>query len=259
MGEIVGFLTTPLDGFRGGGIWTTITTIHGALQAIGLALLVLFFVVGIAKTCGNIAELKRPEIAVKLFIRFILAKAAVTWGLELMLALFNVAQGIIATILGAVGFSTGTPAVLPPEMVTAIEDVGFLDSVPLWAITILGGLAVTILSFIMILSVYGRFFKLFIFTAISPIPLSAFAGESSQSVGVAFIKSYAAVCLEGAVIVLACVIYSAFAAAPPVVDSTAAVATQVWGYVGELIFNFLVLVGMVKMADRLTREFMGLG
>ena len=176
-----------------------------------------------------------------------------------MLALFNIAQGIIATILGAVGFSAGTPAVLPPEMVVAIEGVGFLDSIPLWAITILGGLAVTILSFIMILSVYGRFFKLFIFTAISPIPLAAFAGESSQSVGVAFIKSYAAVCLEGAVIVLACVIYSAFAAAPPVVDGTAAVATQVWGYVGELIFNFLVLVGMVKMADRLTREFLGLG
>jgi hypothetical protein len=258
MGEIVGLLTTSPTEFRGGGIWDVIVSIHGAVQAIGLALLVLFFVVGIAKTCGNIAEIKRPEMAVKLFIRFILAKAAVTYGLELMMALFSIVQGLIETILATVGFSGTGGSVLPTGMVTAIEDIGFLDSIPLWAITILGGLAITVLSFIMILSVYGRFFRLYIFTAIAPIPLSTFAGESSQSVGIAFIKSYAAVCLEGAIIVLACIIYTAFASSPPAVDPSAAVITQVWGYIAELIFNLLVLVGMIKMADRLVREFMGL-
>jgi hypothetical protein len=258
MGEIVGLLTTSPTDFRGGGIWDAIVTIHGAVSAIGLALLVLFFVVGIAKACGNIAELKRPEVAIKLFIRFILAKTAVTYGLELMVALFTIVQGLITTILSSIGFSGTSTTVLPPEMIASIESIGFLDSIPLWAITILGGLAITILSFIMILSVYGRFFRLFIFTAIAPVPLSTFAGESSQSVGIAFLKSYAAVCLEGAIIVLACIIYSLFAASPPTVDPSAAVITQVWGYIAELIFNSLVLVGMVKMADRLTREFMGL-
>ena len=73
-----------------------------------------------------------------------------------------------------------------------------------------------------------------------------------------YIKSYCAVCLEGAIIVLACVIFSVFASSPPVVDTSAAAVTQVWGYVGELIFNMLVLVGAVKMADRVVREMMGL-
>lgn len=74
----------------------------------------------------------------------------------------------------------------------------------------------------------------------------------SSSIGVAFLKSYAAICLEGCVIVLACVIFSAFASSPPAIaDDTLAAATIVWNYVGELIFNMLVLVGAIKMSDRI--------
>lgn len=258
MGEVVGLLTTSPADFRGGGIWDVILTIHGAVQGIALALLVLFFLVGMVKACGSFAELKRPEHVLKLFVRFILAKAAVTYGLELMLAFIDVVQGLMATIMSAAGFSATEGAALPEEMVTAIESAGFLESIPLWAVTLLGGLFITVLSFIVILAVYGRFFKLYMYTAIAPIPLSTFAGEPSQPVGKSFVRSYAAVCLEGAIIMLACIIFSLFASAPPAVDATAPVVTQVWGYIGELIFNLLVLVGMVKMSDRIVREMMGL-
>lgn len=258
MGEVVGLLTTSPADFKGGGIWDVILTIHGAVQGIALALLVLFFLVGMVKTCGSFAELKKPEHVLKLFVRFILAKAAITYGLELMLAFIDVVQGLMATIMSAAGFSATEGAALPEEMVTAIESAGFLESIPLWAVTLLGGLFITVLSFIVILTVYGRFFKLYMYTAISPIPLSTFAGEPSQSVGKSFVRSYAAVCLEGAIIMLACIIFSLFASAPPAVDATAPVVTQVWGYVGELVFNLLVLVGMVKMSDRIVREMMGL-
>ena len=89
-------------------------------------------------------------------------------------------------------------------------------------------------------------------------PCPTFAGEPTQNVGKSFIKSYAAVCLEGAIIVLACIIFSLFAASPPAIDPNAAAVTQVWSYIGELVFNMLVLVGAVKMADRVVREMMGL-
>lgn len=145
-------------------------------------------------------------------------------------------------------------------MVTIIEDVGFLESIPLWAITLLGSLFIWVLSLIMILTVYSRFFKLYLATAIAPIPMASFAGQPSSSIGVAFLKSYAAICLEGCIIVLACVIFSAFATTPPAIaDDTLAAATIVWNYVGEVIFNMLVLVGCIKMSDRLIRELMGLG
>ncbi len=244
--------------FKGGGIWNVIVNIHGALQAIGLALLVLFFVIGVVKTCGSFAEVKKPEHALKLFIRFALAKGVVTYGLDLMMALFNIVQGIISTIMTNAGFTTTTPTVLPDTIMQAVEDCSFLQSIPLWAVTLIGGLFITVLSFIMILSVYGRFFKLYLYTAIAPVPMASFAGEPSQSIGISFLKGYAAVCLEGAIIVLACVIFSVFAVSPPVVDSSANAVTMVWSYVGELIFNMLVLVGAVKMADRVVREMMGL-
>lgn len=258
MAEVYQLVTqSPVD-FKGGGIWKVIIDINGALQAIGLALLVLFFVVGVVKTCGSFAEIKRPEHAFKLFIRFVLAKAAITYGMELMMALFNIVQGIIATIMKSSGFSAGNKSVLPNSIVTAINNCGFLESIPLWAVTLIGGLFITILSFIMILTVYGRFFKLYIYTAIAPVPLSSFAGEPTQNIGKSFLKSYAGVCLEGAIIVLACVIFSVFASSPPEVSTSAGAVTIVWSYIGELIFNMLVLVGAVKMSDRIVKEMMGL-
>ena len=176
-------MTTSPENFKGGGIWNVIVGINDALKAIAYALLVLFFVIGVMKTCGSFTELKRPEVAFKCFIRFVLAQAAVTYGMELMTALFSIA----------------------------------------------------------------------------PIPLSSFAGQPSSSIGMAFIKSYAAICLEGCVILLACIIFSQFASSPPVVTEGLAPATVVWNYIGELVFNMLVLVGSIKMSDRIIRELMGLG
>ena len=258
LAEIWQLITQSPEQFKGGTIWKVIVDIHGALQAVGLALLVLFFVVGVMRTCGSFAEVKKPEHAFKLFIRFALAKGVVTYGLELMMALFQIVQGVISTIMNAAGFGTAAQTVLPQEIVTAVEDCGFFESIPLWAVTLIGGLFITVLSFIMIMTVYGRFFKLYMYAALAPIPLSTFAGEPSQNVGKSFIKSYCAVLLEGAVIVLACIIFSVFASSPPTVDTSAAAVTQVWAYIGELIFNMLVLVGSVKMSDRIIREMMGL-
>lgn len=256
--EIWSLITQSPKSFKGGTIWNVMINIHDAVQAIGLGLLVLFFVVGVMKSCGSFAEMKKPEIALKLFIRFALAKGVVTYGLELMMALFQIVQGLISRIMSAAGMTMVPNTNLPTEIVDAVEDCGFFESIPLWAVTLIGGLVITVLSFIMILTVYGRFFKLYMYIAIAPIPFSTFAGEPSQSVGEAFIKSYAAVCLEGAIIVLGCIIFSLFAASPPAVDPGAAAVTMVWSYVGELTFNLLVLVGTITMANRIVREMMGL-
>ena len=257
MSEIWQLVTQSPEDFKDGTIWSVIVNIHGAVKAIGLALLVLFFVVGAMKTCGSFAELKKPEHAVKLFVRFAIAKGVVTYGLELMMALFKIVQGLISTIMNASGLGAADQTVLPAEMVTAIENCGFFESVPLWAVTLIGSLVITVLSFIMIMSVYGRFFKLYLYTALAPVPLSTFAGEPTQNVGKSFIKSYAAVCLEGAVIILACVIFSLFASSPPEINPDAAPVSMVWSYIAELIFNMLVLVGAVKMSDKIVHEMLG--
>ncbi|MCC3403934.1 hypothetical protein [Eubacterium callanderi] len=256
--EIWQLLTQSPENFKGGGIWDVIVNINGTLQAIGYALLVLFFLVGMVKTCGSFVEVRKPEHALKLFVRFAIAKGVITYGLELMMALYTIVQGVVSRIMDTSGLGSAGETVLPQEIVTAVENVDFFNSIPLWAVTLIGGILITILSFIMIMSVYGRFFRIYLYTAIAPIPLASFAGEPSQSIGKNFLKSYAAVCLEGAIVVLACVIFTVFAASPPQVDPNANAITMVWTYVAELVFNMLVLVGTIKMSDRVVREMMGL-
>ena len=244
--------------FKGGGPWALIEAVNPIFVAVGSSLVVLFFVIGMVKTCGSFAEVKKPEHAVKLFVRFALAKGVITYGMELMLTIFNIIQGAITTIMTASGITNPNSLTLPDSIVDAIEDCGFFESIPLWAVSLIGSLVVTVISLVLILTVYGRFFKLYMYTAIAPLPLSTFAGEPSQSVGKQFLKSYCAVCLEGAVIVLGCIIFSLFASSPPEVDASTTAVNQVWSYIGQMVFNMLVLVGTVKMSDRIVREMMGL-
>ena len=258
LAEIWGLLVQTPENFKGGAVWDVITDIHGALQAVGYALLVLFFLVGVVKTCGSFAEIKKPEHALKLFVRFALAKAVITHGLELMMALFRIVQGIISNIMTTSGMASAAAVTIPPEMEEAIRGLTFWESIPAWAVSLIGSLVVIVLSFVMIMSVYGRFFRLYLYTAIAPVPLSTFAGESSANVGKSFLKSYAGVCLEGAIMVLGCVIFFVFADSPPAVSPDASPVTMVWSYMGELIFNLLVLTGAIKMADRVVREMFGL-
>lgn len=215
MAEIWQLITQSPQAFKGGAVWRVIEGIHGSLVAIGLALLVLFFVMGIAKSTINLTELKRPEQAVRFFLRFVLAKAAVTYGMDLMLAIFKICQGVMSAATSRFGSLSAATATLPDVIREKIVSVGFWESIPLWAVTILGSLLVTVMSFVMILSVYGRFFRLYTYTALAPIPLATFAGEGTSGVGVHFLKSYAGVCLESAVIVIACLIFSAFSSSPP--------------------------------------------
>ena len=258
LAEIWMLLTQSPETFKGGDIWNIIVKIHGALQAIGLSLLVLFFLWGLIRTCTNWQDIKRPEHAFKLFLRFIIARGLVMYGMELMTGIFEIVQGVISTITKTVGLGTAESTVIPQEIIDAVNNTGFLESIPLWAVTLLGSIFITILSFIMILTVYGRFFKIYMYTAISPIPLAAAAGESTQNTAFTFIKSYAGVCLEGAIILLSCVIFSAFASSAPAIDTSASTVSMIWSYIGELIFNMLVLVGTIKMSDRIVKEIMGL-
>lgn len=251
-------LTQSPETFKGGDIWNIIIKIHGALQAIGLSLLVLFFLWGLIRTCTNWQDIKRPEHAFKLFLRFIIARGLVMYGMELLTGIFEIVQGVISTITRTVGLGTAESTVIPQEIIDAVNNTGFLESIPLWAVTLLGSIFITILSFIMILTVYGRFFKIYMYTSISPIPLAVAAGESTQNTAFTFIKSYAGVCLEGAIILLSCVIFSAFASSAPALDTSASAVSMIWSYIGELIFNMLVLVGTIKMSDKIVKEMMGL-
>lgn len=257
--EIWQLVSTTPEEFKGGDIWRLALTLNDGLKAIGYGLLVLFFALSICKSTINFRDLRRPEQGLRFFIRFVLAKTAVTYGIDLMTAIFNICTGIVLVIAEKMGTAAADMA-LPEELETAVNEVGFLASIPLWLVTILGCLVIIVLSFVMILTVYSRFFKLYMYTAFAPIPLSSFAGETTSFMGKAFIKSYMGVCMEGAVIVLACLIFSAFTSSGNfgLVDAESSAVVQVLAYLAETIFNMLVLVGLIKGSDRIVKEMFAL-
>ena len=252
-------LTTSPQSFKGGGIWSVITTINGVLVAIGTALLVLFFTVGVIKTCGSFAELKKPETAVKVFIRFAISKALIDNCLSILVDFVTIVQDVIKRITDSSSIGTALEFVIPSDVQSSFDSVGILDgAIPLWSVCFIAHIAFMIIGMILLLTVYGRFFRIYMYTAIAPIPLSTMAGQPTESIGKSFLKSYAGVCLQGVVIVLACVIFSAYAASMPNMDTSLDPIRMVWVYVGEVTFNMLVLVGLVKGSDRIIHDMMGL-
>ena len=259
LAEIWSLLTLSPEAFKGGSIWTLILSIHNALVGVGYGLLVLFFAIGIFQSAASFRDFQRPEYVLRHLLRFILAKTAVGRCMELMTAIFKVCGGITQTVISGLGGSISTAAALPAEIVEAVEDLGLLESIPLWLVSLLGTLFITVMSFILLLTVYGRFFRLYMYTALAPLPLASFAGHGTASTGRAFIKSYTAVCMEGAAIVLACLIYSAFlSSSDPAVDGSLPAVTMVWEYIGQLIFKMLILTGLVRGAKRIVKEMFGL-
>lgn len=261
MGETWSMLTTGLEDFMGGAVWRVMSAINAGLIAGGLALLVVFTFMGVIKSTVNLAELKRPEAAVRVFVRFIFAKALITYGATFMLYVFDIVQAVVLTInRDAGGF---TEASVPEEISEAMDEPSAIFdpiiSILMGAVGLISWLVIVVVSIVILISVYGRFFRLYMYTAISPLMLSTLGGEPTQSVGIGFLKNYIAVCLEGVVITIACIIYIAIAKNPEVAehDGDWGPLLMVLEYVGMFILYALILLFAVKGADRIAKEMMG--
>ena len=73
--------------------------------------------------------------------------------------------------------------------------IKYLEAMPIYLI-LMGA------CWVITLVLIGRLFEIVVYTVISPIPLATFAGEGWHDSAKAFIKSYAAVCLQGVVIIV---------------------------------------------------------
>ena len=257
MAEIWSLLALHPQDFKGGAVWGVMLNINGGLKAIGYALIVLFTAIAIFGGTMNVRELRRPETALRYFIRFIATKTAVGYCMDLMLLLFEICGGVASQVALQMSAATAATVSLPQDIINDIESVGFFESIPLWIVSLLGSLLITVLSFVLIMTVYGRFFRLFMYTAIAPIPISCFGGETTAGHGKQFIRNYMAVCLEGAVVMLALIIFSAMASGDPITTASTPVM-KVWAYLAEVVFNMLICVGLVKASDRLAKELFGI-
>lgn len=256
-----GMLTTGLTEFMGGQIWNVMEAVSAGLTAGGLALLVVFTFMGVIRSTVSLTELRRPEAAVRVMVRFIFAKSLITYGAGFMLYIFNIIQAAVSEIRRyAGGFQAAS---VPDEIAKALEAPSAIFdpiiSILMGVAGLLSWMVIVVASIVILITVYGRFFRLYLYTAVSPLMLSTLGGEPTQSIGIGFLKNYAAVCLEGVVITIACIIYIAIAKDPNVTsyDGDWGALLMVLEYTLNFVLYAFILLFAVKGADRIAKEMMG--
>ncbi|MDL2237599.1 hypothetical protein LJC56_07210 [Christensenellaceae bacterium OttesenSCG-928-K19] len=268
-------LTTTPAAFGGGGVWGVVESINVGIQGIGYGLLILFFLMSFFKTTSNFKDISLQQ-AIGWIVRFILVKVLIDYGIQILNFAISISMGVNDSILdhsGAFEFASMPQEVL--DAVSAMENAAwyerigsFFQTIPMYIVGGLGMLVIWVCGIIMVVSVYLRFFKVYIYSALAPIPLSTFGGPETSSTGKHFLKAYAAVCLEICVIALAIVIFNAMVSSNNLIfpswgETSGGVNAEFWNTLMNYIFQVglqtIMLVIVVMSANKYIREIIGVG
>lgn len=268
------FLTQDLTTFAPT-VAAAMETLNQGLQAFSYALLVVLTLWNVVKTSSSYVELKRPEVLIKLLIRFILTKYVIQVAWSLVNGIFSITGALMEAIFRISGIpvdniwaSMTAPDFGEDGIMGILSDwASFLNpwsKMPGMVLAIIGYIIAMVLSVTLILTVFGRFFKIYMFAALAPIPLSTFGSESSQEIGRNFLKSFCAVSLEGLIIGLALIVFTAYSQNPIITfdglgifDWVGTMAEEIT-YMFTLLFNMLLLLGIIKGADQIVHRMFGL-
>ena len=268
------FLTQDLTAFAPN-VALAMENINNGLQAFSYALLVILTLWNVVRTAGSYVELKRPEHVFKLFVRFILTKYSIAVAWRLVNGIFMIAGALITKVFTTSGLTDGNmwAGVTAPNF----DDTGILkiitnlmavinplSQIPSLLLGLIGFIVAVVLSVTLLLTVIGRFFKIYLFAALSPIPLATFGSESTHAIGQNFLKSFAGVSLEGLTVGLSLIVFSAYCQSPVIDFSGLGIfswigdAAEEMAYMYSLIFNMLLLLGIIKGADQVTHRIFGM-
>ncbi len=252
--QIFDILTTSPSEFQNGGIWTAVSDVIRVIEGTGITLVVLFFLYGLFKSSIDLRDFRHnPKQIIFSLFRLVIAQFFVKYSTTLLTYVMVFAQNLIKKIDEGVLTADFT---VPPDLQTALETADWGAGMGAYAASLIGTAVIFLLSIIIIVVVYGRFFKIFLLASISPIPLAGFASDATETLGINFMKSFVGECIRGVVILVACIIFSAFATSPTGLDASTP-GGMTWTYIGEVITQMLLLVIIVKTSDRLIKEIFG--
>ena len=238
-------------------MWNIVTTINDALKALGVSIMIICFGIGLSKTISRPEEVRQPMNLAKYFIRVCITNMLITYSMSFMLSLFSIAGNIISLIINNntindMAYSLSDEASLS---IAKVDWWNLGESIPLVFLCLIFYVAINIISIILLIMVFVRFFKIYIYTAIAPLPLATFASRNTQNVGINFIKSYFAVVLQGVVMTIVLIISSAFFGS---FSGHFLGGESAWGFIWELLAKLLIVIVTIKGTDRLIKELFGL-
>lgn len=278
MSDIKVNLTTTPAAFHGGGPWEVAANINTAIQGIAYGMMLLFFLMSFLKYTNDFRELSFQQIF-GWIVRFLLVKFMIDYCIAILTFFINIALGVNDIVFTVAGFNGLDTASVPADVIqafTAASEGNILQviiadfqQIGLGFFAAIGALIIFVAGAVMVIVVFLRFFKLFIYTALAPIPLAFFGSQETSQTGKQFLKSYFAVCLEVCVIAVACVIFSAmvssgyggmfpsWTANVPVDD----VNSNLWNigisYIFEMALTCVMMAVVVFSANKFVREMLG--
>lgn len=256
--KVIDLLTTSPDELYPG-VWSSMSVINDYLCSIGVVLVLIFFYIGLTKNTLHFEDLRHPEKYFGVFVRLIIAQGLVVYGFNLLFKIMQMFQGCIQQInnLFSIDSSSGKVAELPSSLVDQLLQLNSLESVGILIVASLGAVAIWISSVVILLLVYVRFFKIYIFAAISPLPLATISGESTARTARSFLLNFIAICLQGIVITIALIIFSSIVNTGFTIDNSKSAVSNVFSYIGLTLLQLFLLVATIRGSDMLTKEITG--
>ena len=261
--NMVGLLSQSPEAFNGT-LYAFAKGLNSVFQATGLALVVLFFFIGLSDPSHNLAEIKRPEAIIAEFARFLLCQLVVANSYLILQQISAIGTSLISTAWSAVTSGGGMPTISADGTVKeALNEVKFnilSISTDMIMLILLNFIMIVTLGIIIIyISViaYVRFFKIYMYIAIAPLALSTFAARNTSEVGKQFLKSFCGVLLQGLVLVLSLLMFAMFFS-NTTIDGGDGAITVVWEYFISMFGQLFVLVTVVKGSDQIIQKMLGI-
>ena len=207
----VEYLLTSPRSFMSGVMYRYASGVLNIMTVVGAAFLTLFFVYGVLKNYSSFQELKRPGAFIEIFVRLGLSYAVVIYARELLIMIMDVTQAIGRIIWANSPYdSIMMVSDLPEDIVTAVSNLSIFSDFGAALLVLLASFVVLASAVTILLTVFGRFFRVYMHIAVAPLPLSTLSARETEQIGLSFLKSYLGCCLEVALIMLAIVLYAVF-------------------------------------------------
>ncbi len=230
----------------------------GTAKSAAFSLIVLFFLIGILKSCTNFQELRRPEYLFGVLLRLAFATWLVDNTYQIAMDIYRVCQGLGDTLLYAFGWDNQriniSGGYLSEEMEESILDAGWKEALPLFAIALIAAVLSIVIGAVILFTVLGRLWRVAILLGLAPLMFAGLAGEPTQSFTRSYLKALIACGLEVVVFLIAFRLYQSVLTYELLAGDGWTIAGSLVWTMTEAILYQLILCGVIKGADRITEK-----
>lgn len=123
-------------------------------------------------------------------------------------AVFDVSQSVIANAGGLIQGSTDVSADMLTELETTLEGMDLGPLLGLWLQSSLIGITMWALNIVIFVIVYGRMIEVYLLTSLAPVPMATLANRELGGTGQNYLRSLFAVGFQGLLILVCVGIYA---------------------------------------------------